>query len=223
MDQSLGSNGSPGACTIVVTAECEVCLESVERHRRALRAALEGAPRVLCVDFSGTRLFGSDAVRFLCAAAVCCDYLGVELRVLDSPAVKRTLDLVGLPGYNDWLAHGYLQATHRPMRMSAFAFGCALPAMTATQLESARSACSAPHHAADGSTRRRVSRSRERAIMRVQRRSGQPLGATTASAAVRAAGMLPADGTNPGEPLLDYPALSAGGSVETLGLESVHE
>ena len=77
-----------------MTAECEVCLESLERHRRALRAALEGAPRVLCVDFSGTRLFGSDGVRLVCEAAVCCDYLDVELRVLESAAVRRTLDVV---------------------------------------------------------------------------------------------------------------------------------
>lgn len=147
-----------------------MCLESRERHRRAVRTALQGAPRVLCLDFTGARLLGSDGVRLLCEAAVCCDYLDVELRVLESAAVKRTLDVVGLPGYDEWLAHAYLQAAHRPTRMSGFAFGCALPAMTADQLESARSACSSPHHAADGSTRQHVSRSRMRATMRVQRR-----------------------------------------------------
>jgi anti-anti-sigma regulatory factor len=144
MDQSRGSNGSPTTCTSVVTAECDVCLESLERHRRALRVALEGGPRVLCVDFSGTCLFGSEGVRLLCDAAVCCDYLAVELRVLESAAVRRTLDVVGLPGYKEWLAHAYVQAAHRPTRMSGFAFGRALPALTEDQLESARSAASLP-------------------------------------------------------------------------------
>ena len=67
MDQGRGSSSS--AVVAAVTAEGEVCIESLDRHRHAVHAALQARPQELCLDFTDTRLFGSDGIRLLAERA----------------------------------------------------------------------------------------------------------------------------------------------------------
>lgn len=179
MDQ--GWEPSMSSPTALVTAELEVCVESLDRHRHAVQAALQARPHELCLDFTGTRLFGSDGVRLLAETAVCCHCLGVELRVLEGAAASRILDLVGLHGYDEWLARGYDQAAHQPTRTSKFAFAYAVRSMTTDQLACARCACTTPATHRDG-------RSRLRAISREQRRRQQAAPTAHAGLQPRTAG-----------------------------------
>lgn len=118
MDQGLGSSGSP-ASTIVVRVEPEVDIASIDRHRRAVAAALERRPRELCLDFTDTRIFGSDGVRLLAETALSCRYRGIELRVVESAAVTRILDFLDLPNRDEWSASARVQVARELGRLAA--------------------------------------------------------------------------------------------------------
>jgi anti-anti-sigma regulatory factor len=89
---------------VTVLAPPEVDIASVSGLVDAVDLALVDRPSELCLDFSETTFCASDGAYVVADTAARCDALGVSLRVIESPAVRRLLDLLGVTEEAQWRA-----------------------------------------------------------------------------------------------------------------------